>query len=169
MSVVLTTERLTLRMPGPSDWAAYRAYRLSDRSTLPAAERNEATARKHFDAFADHWHKRGFGRFIMVDHALGQPIGHVGPHEPEGHPERELSWTLWSAAHEGKGYAFEAARAARDHVFGDLGWASAVSYVVADNLRSQRLALRLGAQYDAAARDPYGNGCLVYRHQRGAA
>ena len=165
MSGTLTTQRLILRMPQEADWPAYLTYRLGARSTLPANERNEAAARVHFDAFAAHWAQRGFGRFVMVDCATGASIGHVGPFEPEGHPERELTWTLWSAAHEGKGYAFEAESAARDHAFGDLGWATAVSYVAPGNLRSARLAERLGARLDPAAATPgYEAGYHVYRH-----
>jgi RimJ/RimL family protein N-acetyltransferase len=170
MSAVLTTARLTLRQPTEADWPAYRAYRLGSRSTLPERERAEPVARQHFDGFARHWAERGFGRFALVDRATGQPIGHAGPLEPEGHPERELTWTLWSAAHEGQGYAFEAAAAARDHAFGTLGWATAVSYIVPGNDRSRRLAERLGARLDAGARAPaYEGGCLVYRHHGGAA
>lgn len=166
----LTTARLTLRRPVEADWPFYLAYRLGSRSTLSPAERNETVARQHFDLFLDHWRHRGFGRFIMVLRDDGQPIGHVGPYEPLNHPERELTWTLWSGAHEGKGLAFEAAQAARAHVFGDLGWESLVSYIVPDNLRSQRLAMRLGAVLDTKADRPdYEGGCLVYRHPRGAA
>lgn len=168
--MTLTTPRLTLRQPVEADWPAYRAYRLGARSTLPVAERTDAVARDHFDGFARHWALRGFGRFIMVDRSTGQPIGHVGPFEPQGHPERELTWTLWSSAHEGKGLALEGAQAARDHAFGALGWKTAVSYVVPGNLRSQRLAERLGARLDPGAQAPdYDGGCLVYRHQRRAA
>lgn len=167
--MTLTTPRLTLRMPQDGDWAAYRAYRVSDRSTLPVDQCSDAVIRSHFGGFAAHWAKRGFGRFIMVDRATGTAIGHVGPFEPEGHPERELTWTLWSAAHEGKGYAFEAAQAVRDHVFGAMGWPAAVSYIVPGNQRSVRLAERLGARLDHGAPAPaHDGGCLVYRHVRGA-
>jgi RimJ/RimL family protein N-acetyltransferase len=164
---VLTTNRMNLRPPQQADWPAYCAYRLSDRSTLTGPQRTETVARTHFDEFFHHWQHRGFGRFVMVDTASGAAIGHVGPFEPTGHPERELTWTLWSAAHEGKGYAFEAAVAARHHAFATLGWPTAVSYIVPDNHRSQRLAQRLGAVLDRDAPAPaYDGGCLVYRHAR---
>lgn len=166
--MTLTTPRLTLRMPVEADWPAYRAYRLGARSTLPEGERTEAVARSHFDDLAAHWAKRGFGRFVMVDRETRAAIGHVGPFEPEGHPERELTWTLWSAAHEGKGLAHEGAGAARDHAFGPLGWPTAVSYIVPGNVRSQRLAERLGATLDRDAERPaYDGDCLVYRHVSG--
>ena len=167
MSGTLTTDRLVLRMPEEADWPFYRAYRLVARSTLPVEMRYDAVAREHFDGFAAHWAWRGFGRFIMVHRATAEPIGHVGPFEPQGHPEREITWTLWSAAHEGKGYAYEGARAARDHAFGALGWPTAVSYIVTDNARSQRLAERLGAVADRQAASPYTPPGWVYRHIAG--
>ena len=163
--MTLITQRLTLREPIPADWPSYRTYRLSPRSTLPPGPQAEAEARQHFDALFAHWARRGFGRFIIEHRASGEAIGHVGPFEPEGHPERELTWTLWSANHEGQGYAYEAALAARDHAFGSLGWSTAVSYILPGNVRSQRLAERLGARLDPMASAPdYDGACLVYRH-----
>jgi RimJ/RimL family protein N-acetyltransferase len=160
----LTTERLHLRRPEAADWPAYRAYRLSPRSTSPMPE---GAAWTHFAAFFGHWTLRGFGRFVAVLRATGQPIGHFGPFFPEGHPERELTWTLWDASLEGQGLAFEGARAGRDHAFGPLGWGSAVSYIDPANLRSQALAARLGAVRDPLAPNPYGDATQVWRHGRG--
>ena len=67
---------------------------------------------------------------------------------------------LFLAEAEGRGYAREAAEAARGFAFGRLGWTSVVSYVDPDNVRSVRLAGRLGARRDAATVD----GALVFRH-----
>ncbi|MEO8242644.1 MAG: GNAT family N-acetyltransferase [bacterium] len=167
--MTLSTPRLTLRRPLEADWPDYLDYRLSDRSTLVGAP-DVAVAREHFDGFFAHWAAFGFGRFVMVERASGRPIGHVGPFFPDGHPEPELTWTLWSSAHEGLGLAFEAAQVARDHAFSDLGWTTAVSYIVPGNDRSVRLAERLGARLDPDATAPdYDGGCLVYRHAAGAA
>lgn len=164
---VLHTPRLMLRLVEEADWPAYRAYRLSPRSTVhaDAGADGESVARAMFDGFAAHWAWHGFGRFIMVDRATGDPIGHVGPFLGEGNPEREITWTLWSPAHEGKGFAFEGAEAARRHAFATLGWTTAVSYIAPGNLRSTRLALRLGAVPDATAERPgYDATALVFRH-----
>ena len=57
-----------------------------------------------------------------------------------------------SPGFEGHGFATEAARAARAHAYGTLGWPTAVSYVDADNHRSAALALRLGCTEDPARR-----------------
>ena len=159
---MIDTARLTLRRPEESDWPAYRAYRLSARSTSPMPE---GAAWTHFAAFFGHWTLRGFGRFIAT--LQGRAIGHFGPFFPEGHPERELTWTLWDPALEGQGYAHEAALATRDHAFGPLGWTTAVSYIDPGNLRSQTLAARLGAVRDPVAPNPYGGATQVWRHGAG--
>lgn len=162
---MIDTVRLTLRQPLASDWPAYRDYRRSGRSTNQPMPEGEAWT--HFAAFFGHWALRGFGRFIATLKTTGQPIGHFGPFFPEGHPERELTWTLWLPGLEGQGYAHEAAVAVRDHAFGPLGWTSAVSYIDPANARSQQLAARLGAVRDPAARNPYGDATQIWRHGRG--
>lgn len=162
----LTTPRLILRAPQAADWPAYRAYRLTPRSTLPPMR--EAEAWTHFAAFFGHWSLRGFGRFVITLRDTSQPIGHAGPFHPAGNPEPEITWTLWSPAHEARGFAFEAAQAARNHAFATLGWTTAVSYIDEGNTRSLALAERLGARLDRQAAAP-GAGTLVYRHCRNAA
>ena len=161
---MIDTARLTLRQPEATDWPAYRAYRLSSRSSTGSAM-PEGEAWTNFAAFFGHWHLRGFGRFVATLTETGRSIGHFGPFFPEGHPERELTWTLWAPELEGQAYALEAAYAVRDHAFGRLGWTSAVSYIDPANLRSQRLAARLGAVHDRAAANPYGDATQIWRHQ----
>lgn len=163
---VIETARLRLRGVVPGDWLAYRAYRLSPRSTVESTD--EAMIWTHFAAFAGHWALKGYGRFIIEHRASGQPLGHVGPFFPDSHPEPELTWTLWSDANEGQGFAREAAAAARDFAFVFLRWQTAVSYIHATNTRSRHLAERLGATPDPAAASPF-DGAQVWRHDRGAA
>ncbi len=158
---VIETRHLILRGPRAEDWPAYRAYRLSPRSTLRGED--EALVWLLFSGFFGHWALRGFGRFIAEDRATGRPIGHAGPFFPESWPEPELTWTLWDSAHEGRGLAYEAAAAARDWAFAALGWTTAVSYIDNGNTRSEALARRLGAAPDAAAAAPRP-GARVWRH-----
>lgn len=160
----LATERLLLRGPEAGDWPAYRAYRLTPRSTLGGAVADESAAWAQFAALFGHWALRGFGRFVMVLRATGAAIGHAGPFHPAGHPEPELTWTLWSAEAEGQGLALEAARATHRHVFRDLGWRSLVSYIAPGNARSARLAARLGARPDPEAPPPCWGPVTVWRH-----
>jgi RimJ/RimL family protein N-acetyltransferase len=163
LSPVIQTERLILRPPVEADWPAYRAYRRSSRSTVAPATGADDMSWMLFAAFFGHWTLRGFGRFIITLRDDGRAIGHCGPLLPEGHPEPELTWTLWDGACEGRGLAFEAASAARDHAFATLGWTTAVSYIDPANQRSIALAHRLGARRDEHAHAPYA-GVHVYRH-----
>jgi RimJ/RimL family protein N-acetyltransferase len=164
---MIDTARLILRMPEPGDWPAYRDYRLSPRSTLPDA--SLGTAWTQFSSFFGHWTLRGYGRFIATLRSDGRAVGHFGPYRPEGHPEPELTWTLWDAGLEGQGIAAEAAWAMHGHMFGALGCDRVVSYIDAGNARSRALAARLGARHDSAAVSPYGTGVEVWRHRRSAA
>ena len=77
----------------------------------------------------------------------GAFVGRVGLHYPEGWPEPEIGWAL---AHRywGRGYAFEAATAALRVAFATLDWSRAVSLISPPNLRSIRLAERLGARFE---------------------
>lgn len=65
-----------------------------------------------------------------------------------------------------KGYAYEAAVAMRDWAFQARKLETLVSYIGSENLRSIRLAERLGATLDEHAR-PQDPGDLVYRHGPG--
>lgn len=85
----------------------------------------------------------------------------------DGWAEPELGWGMWDAAHEGKGYAHEAAIATRAYAYRTLSWTTAVSYIDPDNAHSIALATRLGCTLDpdAALPDlPDWDGTLVYRH-----
>ena len=72
-------------------------------------------------------------------------IGLIGPFYPDTHPEPELGWSLWDLALEGRGFAFEAACAARDWFFANTTHRTAVSYTSPENHRSHRLCERMGA------------------------
>jgi RimJ/RimL family protein N-acetyltransferase len=145
---VIRTERLTLRMPQAGDWQAFRAFRLSGRAAPVFAAETEGLSWTLFAAFFGHWQLRGFGRFIIEDRATAETIGHVGPYFPQGWPEPELTWSLWTDSAEGQGIAYEAALAARDYVYRNLGWKTAVSFIDSANTRSIALATRLGAWFE---------------------
>lgn len=167
---VLETARLVLRAPEAGDWPAWRAFAVSDRSRHIGGPMTEpGHAWRAFGHVVGHWVLRRYGLFTVVERATGAAIGAIGPWFPDGWPEREIGWQIWSAAAEGKGLAQEAALAARDYAFGPLGWDGAVSYIVPDNARSIALAERLGARPDPDAAHPGTRPCLIYRHAKGAA
>ena len=161
----LETERLVLRGPRGSDFEAWAAFFCSERAQFVGGSSTamRSVAWRSFGHLIGHWVMRGFGSFVMEDKTSGEVFGNVGPWYPEGWPEAELGWTIWTPDAEGKGYAFEAVSAVRDYVFEDLNWPTAVSYIDPDNSRSITLAKRLGATLDARAKGPDDND-LVYRH-----
>lgn len=162
---VLTTERLTLRAPGPQDFPAFSAFLTSPRSQyVRDGELDESKIWRGFGHMIGHWVMRGFGMFIFTLKGQDDALGMAGPWFPATWPEREIGWAVWTPEAEGKGYAYEAAAAARDHAFRDLGWDTAVSYIDPDNARSIALAERLGATRDDRAAHPGDRPCHVYRH-----
>ncbi len=146
---VLETERLILRAPVAEDWARWLPFAMSERARHIGGPHDEGKAWRGFCHIVGMWVARGFGFFVFAPKEGGPALGHAGPWAPEA---------------EGKGYASEAAEAARAHAFGALGWDTAVSYVMPENARSIRLAERLGARRDSGARTPWDEPCLVYRH-----
>lgn len=164
---VLTTDRLILRPPAADDVEPFVAYLGSARMEWLGGPLDRSDAWRMVAAVMGHWTIRRYGLFIVCtrDH---RRIGAVGPQFPEGWPEPEIAWHIWRATDEGKGYAREAAEAARRHAFGTLGWPTAVSYVHEDNLRSRALAERLGALRDPRA-PAFREDFVTYRHLNGEA
>ena len=161
---VLETERLILRGPEPGDWESYCAFWTSDRTDHVGGRRTRRDAWRGFASTWGHWAIHGFGTWIVTDRQDGKSLGLAALNFPDGYVEREIGWILWDGA-EGRGIALEAATAARDHVFGTLGWKTAVSYIDPDNTRSIRLAEKLGARPDPDAAHSFGDEpCVVYRH-----
>jgi len=161
----LETKRLILRAPEAADFDVLAPFVMSDRATFigGGADKDIGHAWRILAILCGQWHLRGFGAFVAVRKDTGQPIGSMGPWHPEPVPEKELSWTIWDPKAEGQGFAFEAMKMIRRHVYGDLGWTGAVSYIDAANTRSAALATRLGCVIDAAAKGPNPDD-IVYRH-----
>ncbi len=162
MMMALQTARLTLRPPKPADEDAFIAYYTSPRRVAQRGSMSVNNIWRFFAALLGHWTIRDYGRFIVEDG--GQAIACIGPNNPTGYPEPEIAWHVWSTDHEGKGYASEAARAALTHAYRDLGWTTAVSYILPGNTRSIALAERLGATADPDAETLAGTDRIVYRH-----
>jgi RimJ/RimL family protein N-acetyltransferase len=163
---VLETERLTLRVPTGADAAAYMQFYQSDRSAYVGGPVDMRGGWDKFASVLGHWLIHGYGMFAVTLRGTTDAIGLVGHWFPPNWPETEVGWVLFDAAHEGQGYAGEAAKAAISYGWDVLNWSSMVSYVHFDNERSSALALKLGAKLDPDAAHP-GKPCLVYRHERG--
>ena len=159
----LTTQRLRMRAPRWSDFEAYAAYRASHRTAHVGGPRDRRESFGDFCALIGHWALRGYGRWIVADRTTDAPLGVVGLYYPEDWPGPEIAWTVFEEA-EGRGVAYEAARAARAYAYGTLGWTSAVSLVTEDNLRSQALARRLGAVEEGEFRHERLGRLVIFRH-----
>ena len=163
MIPALETKRLLLRSFKPGDFESFVGFYGSDASRFVGGPEDRAATWKRLAVYAGCWAIRGFGKFVIEDKAKGITMGIVGPSHPEGWPEPELGWTILPEF-EGHGYAAEAAARAIAFVYDDLGWTTVMSAIFPGNLRSFKLAERLGARHEGAAEiKPYGM-LEIYRH-----
>jgi RimJ/RimL family protein N-acetyltransferase len=144
------------------DFAAIAVFYASDAASFVGGPMPAPHAWHRFAADVGSWDLLGFGAWAIEEKATGAFAGQLALSKPPHFPEREIGWLLMSGF-EGRGYAAEAARAARTFAFGTLGWSTAVSYVNPDNVRSIALARRIGCVEDPAARPLYPWD-LVFRH-----
>lgn len=151
---IVESERIILVLPHADHLPAYVRYCASERSVFVGGPFDPAKAFEKLCAMSGHWGMRGFGRFVMVSKATGQPIGHVGALQLDRAERPEMTWTLWDGAFEGKGYAFEAARAYLSHASDTLDFESLLIRIEKHNHRSLRLAERIGTTRDDAAKPP---------------
>jgi RimJ/RimL family protein N-acetyltransferase len=140
----LTTNRLILRSFRTSDWDAYAAMNADPavRQWLGGNLLGREQAWAQMESALGQWALRGYGTFaVEVD---GGFAGRVGLLHPADWPEPELAWTLASRFW-GRGLATEAAAEVRRWAFDKLRGEHLVSYILPENLRSQRVAEKLGA------------------------
>jgi RimJ/RimL family protein N-acetyltransferase len=158
----LETERLVLRPPVPDDaeslapmYADPKVMRfLGDGRTL-TPEQTERSVRRMIEA----WKADGFGLFTTVRKDDESVIGRVGlivwnPETwettragSEGPTELEVGYTLgrpfW-----GRGYATEAAAAARDFALKGLGARRLIALIINGNDASENVARKLGFEHE---------------------
>jgi len=166
MKDAIATPRLRLRAWRDEDLPAFAALNADPRvmehfpAALDRAESDRMAAR-----IREHLAARGFGLWAVEVPGEAAFIGFVGLAVPrfEAHfcPCVEIGWRL-AAAHWGRGYATEAASAALDHGFGQLGLAEIVAFTVPANLRSRRVMDRLGMRHAPA--DDFEHPALPEHH-----
>lgn len=163
----LETERLVLRGPKPSDADIFIAFYGTDRARFVGGPMGPKGAWGFFATEIGHWTIRGYGMFVVTLKGDDTPLGIVGHWCPHGWPETEIGWVLFDKENEGKGIAYEAAKACIDHAWNVLKWDTIVSYISFGNDASVALAERLGAVKDSAAPQPKPDDpCFVYRHPK---
>lgn len=163
MIPTLKTERLIMRAPELPDFDSYAEFLTTERSRMVGGPLSRIDAWLRFAALAGHWHLYGYGRWMLDVKGGDKNVGLVGLINPEGWPEPEIGWTLFGNG-EGKGYAFEAAKAARDFAYNTLGWKRVVSLIDPKNIRSLALGERLGLTYEYDYEHPKYGTLAVWLH-----
>jgi RimJ/RimL family protein N-acetyltransferase len=158
----LSTDRLCLRVPAPRDAdALYDLF--ADAEVMQGLGKKPFSAVEEVRAMIEDemigsWRTDGLGAFVLETTAAGQQVvGQAGLmiFDTRGwtpstwanagsHAQPELGWALMRA-HWGHGYATEAAAAIRDWAQQHRKIDRLVSLISPDNVRSQRVAERLGA------------------------
>jgi RimJ/RimL family protein N-acetyltransferase len=157
---VIETERLLLRLPVLEDAEAALAL-VTDPVAMEfiggvhpnAASEPEFVVRR----WLERWDDNGCGPFSIVRREDGRWLGRTGvlvwdvrtwtqtTFAGAGeHAQPELGWAL-AREHWGHGYATEAVRAVREWAYAERDVERLVSAIAPANVRSQRLAERLGA------------------------
>ena len=154
MTDALHTARLLLRQWRDEDAAAF-----AELSADPAVMRylvpfvDRAAMDAWVTAARTHWEDHGFGPWVVELPGEAPFIGVVGlsnlrfalPFAPAIEAAWRLAHRYW-----GQGYAYEAARAAIDDGFGQLGLEEIVAFTVPANLASRRVMEKLGMTRDPA-------------------
>ncbi len=153
-----------LRAPRESDLDALAGFMASDRSHFVGGPATRPDCWGIIARILGHWALRGYGYWYIAEKDTDRPIGGCGFINREGWDEPELGWQVWDGA-EGRGIAFAAATAARDHGARHFGLDGVISYIAPTNTRSIRLAERLGASFERAG-ELLGHQCHVYRHPK---
>jgi RimJ/RimL family protein N-acetyltransferase len=159
----LETDRLLMRCPAEADLEPLAAFHATDRAAFVGGAMSRIDCWKQLTSAIGHWHFRGWGRWTCVERRSGKAAGIVGLHAPEGWPEPEIAWTIFGGF-EGKGLAFEAARAARRYAYEVAGWTTAISLIDPANARSAALARRLGATLEGRFDHETYGAMDIWRH-----
>lgn len=163
MIPVLESERLVLRGWRESDFEPFAAiYSSEEDARYIGGLHTRADAWRRMAFYLGHWIIRGYGIWVLEDKASGAFVGWSGLYFPEGHPGREVSWTLMPEMR-GRGFAEEAARRARAFAYEMLRWDSAISLINVGNAPSIRVAERVGATFESVIQFR-GSDCAIYRH-----
>ena len=166
----LHTERLTL---GPATMAHYEAFVdfvASDHSRFLGGSGSPTARDDAWWSVATHagqWTLRGYGAFWATETASGAPVGRVGLWHPIWLAEPELAWVIFEPFTR-RGYAVEAARAARDWAAGH-GLGPLWSLIDPENAASEAVARRLGARPEGTHLYKSGKQAVIWRHPLGEA
>lgn len=159
----LETDRLILRAPREDDHAREMTFYSSDHSKFVGGQKHATDTWSTIVGRLGHWMVRGYGFWHLDDRETGLYVGRVGLLMPFGWPEPEIGWSLLPDSL-GKGYATEAAFAAREYAYNTLGWTTAISLIDPANKPSEHVAKRLGASYEKTYEHVDYGTMHIWRH-----
>jgi RimJ/RimL family protein N-acetyltransferase len=149
----LETERLLLRGWRESDIDAWAELCADDEVMRSLGHESGLTfgdAWGEMARLAGHWALKGFGHWVLELRASGELAGRAGLFHPPDWPGLEVGWTV-GRPHWGNGYAGEAARASMEWARVELGADHLISLIADENVRSQRVAEKLGMEQEGRA------------------
>lgn len=160
---ILTTKRLTLRGFELGDFPVFSNFYASERSQFCGGPAGPEGSWRMLACEIGHWHLNGYGRWAVIETATGALVGNIGLWNPFGWPEPELGWDLYDGF-TGKGFATEAAIAARKYAYETLGWDTLISLIKPANGASKTLARRLGARHEKNFNHERFGDTEIWRH-----
>ncbi|MCE0555661.1 MULTISPECIES: GNAT family N-acetyltransferase [unclassified Motilimonas] len=164
MPTIAETERLILRFFEPEDVDVIYKI-MSNRQVMKfsiSGPLNRKQANTFLDSILDTYASKGFSLWAVHSKADERVIGFCGHffHRLEGKDEIELVYRLlpdyW-----GQGLASEAARAATDYAFNQLGLDRLISFIADNNEASKRVAESSGFKLERETHF-YDKPVLVY-------
>ena len=146
-TVVLTTERLTLRKMNGRDYKEVRDM-LADPDVMAAWERTFTTKKEVMEWIIRQmrrYERELVGYFLAVDRASGEAVGQIGLmwNDIKGRRCLEVGYIL-KKANWGKGYAFEGAKACVEYGFDLFGVDKIYATIRPENTHSLHVAERIG-------------------------
>lgn len=149
----LETDRLILRVPSLDDLDRWAEMADENAARFIGGVAPKAVVWRMIMQMVGAWELTGISMFSIIEKASGKWVGRAGPWQPFAWPGTEVGWGLHPDAW-GKGYALEAAVASLNYAFDVLGWSTVIHLVNPLNVRSRRVAERLGATPRGEARTP---------------
>ena len=159
----LETERLILRGMIEADIVEEQAFLATDRAAFVGGPMHKFDVWRYCASLMGHWKFRGFGLFAIEEKVTGRYLGRAGPWFPQDWPEPEIGWTMMANA-EGKGFAREAAEAARAWAYTEKNLDKMISLIDPANTRSIALAERLGAKFECEFEHFKFGTMSIWRH-----
>ena len=140
----IETKRLILNSPLEKDYDTIQYFLKSERSKFIGGPYTNFTSWLDYMANIGHWSFFGYGLWSARIKNSGDFIGRVGIISPPMFSEPDLAWHLFDGF-EGKGYAYEAAKAVKDYVIENLKLPIFASHILSDNKKSILLAEKLSS------------------------